>query len=128
MLPLASHYRRVIGVDISDGMIAEARRNCEREGTKDVAFFHSVRDVQAEFGPVDLVNSSFVLQHIGTGQGFAVIGDLLDVLAPGGIAALHASFNRNFSLAREIKYQAGAWCLAFTERSISCISARLASA
>jgi SAM-dependent methyltransferase len=106
MIPLASAYQHVAGVDISPGMIAEAKRNCAQQAVPNASFFSAIDEAVRAIGPVDLVNSSFVLQHIGIEQGFGIVRALLGALAPGGIAALHLTFDRGYPPAKEAMYQA----------------------
>jgi len=106
MIPLAAAYGHVAGVDISPGMITEAKRNCAEQGAANVSFFSAIDEAVRATGPVDLVNSSFVLQHIGVEQGMRAVRALLGTLAPGGIAALHLTFDRGYPPAKEAMYQA----------------------
>lgn len=84
--PLASRFGRVVGVDISPSMLREARENLgEREGIELVQGLHNVPSAPA----FDLVHTYIVMQHIRPAQGMAIIGGLLDRVAPGGAFAIH---------------------------------------
>lgn len=104
VVPLADRYRHVIGIDVSPAMIAEAQRNCAAHGVANVSFSASPLDLPDR---VDLVHSSLVLQHIPTAHGMTLIGQLLDRLGPGGIAALQMPLARRLGWRREAVYRAG---------------------
>jgi cyclopropane fatty-acyl-phospholipid synthase-like methyltransferase len=109
-IPLAARYRRVIGIDVSPGMLREATRNCAERKVSNVQLCERVE--QPTWAATDsyadrivLVNSSFVFQHIGVRQGRMLVRRLLALLSPGGIAALHLTWDRNFPPLREIGYR-----------------------
>jgi SAM-dependent methyltransferase len=99
VIPFASKFAEVVGVDISDGMIAEARRNCQRTGTRNVEFRHSLDEIEGSF---DLVHSYIVLQHIPISRGVAIIDRLIDFTRPQGVCYLHLSIGRNAGALRDI--------------------------
>lgn len=63
-LALASEAGRVVGRDISEGMLAEARRKGEKAGHKNVAFGDGRFRAPAVEGPVDIVVSNFAMHHL----------------------------------------------------------------
>lgn len=81
---MCAHAAGVIGYDISPGMLDEARKR----GTAD--YVGELPD-----GPFDWINSYIVLQHIPPARGMALIGDLLDRLAPGGLLSLQLTVWRD---------------------------------
>lgn len=100
ILPLSERFDHVVGVDISDDMIAEARRNCAKAGVGNVDFVMSDDALTAVAGSFDLVHSYNVLQHIPVERGLALTDRVLAMLSPGGVAALHYSVQRTLSPAR----------------------------
>jgi SAM-dependent methyltransferase len=104
VLPLAAQFREVVGVDISEAMIAEARRNCVRADVDNVDFALSDDSLSAVSGRFDLVHSYIVLQHIPVGRGLAMTERMLDLLEPGGVAVLHYSLQRTLSPVRAMTY------------------------
>jgi SAM-dependent methyltransferase len=63
-LALAERAGRVVGRDISEGMLAEAREKAEAAGADDVEFgYGEFRDPRYD-GPVDVVTSNFALHHL----------------------------------------------------------------
>jgi FkbM family methyltransferase len=83
---LATHFERVIGVDVSASMIAAAR-----ELNADVANIEfrenaSPRIEHVADASVDFVFSHITLQHIPTALAAGYVEDFLRILAPGGVA------------------------------------------
>jgi trans-aconitate methyltransferase len=92
--PLATRYRRVVGVDISPAMLALARRNVpEAELT-----------AQLPDERFDLVHSYLVLQHIPPRRGLEIVRRLRRCVAPGGVIALHAPVEVRHSPVYRVKH------------------------
>jgi SAM-dependent methyltransferase len=93
LLPaLAAEVAEVVGVDVSEAMLAEARSNCDRMGVGNVTLARSddiLSEVQGQF---DLVHSTIVLQHIQPLRGRGLVAQLVGRLRPGGIGALHMTY------------------------------------
>jgi len=94
VIPFAALARQVVGLDISDSMLAEARRNCAELGLANVELRRSDDELTNAVGGFDLVHSYIVLQHIDAGRGLAILERLLSRLNPGGIAALHLTYSK----------------------------------
>jgi SAM-dependent methyltransferase len=84
----ARDAERVVGVDVSPSMLAEARRNCDRRGLGGVELVRADRlgSLAPEF---DLVHSFIVLQHIPPAQGIPIVETLARLVRPGGAGVLH---------------------------------------
>jgi SAM-dependent methyltransferase len=76
----------VVGVDISPGMLEEAKRN----STGRASYRLDVPD-----GAFDWVNSYIVFQHMPPARGMPLFDRLLGQVAPGGFASLHVTISRN---------------------------------
>lgn len=102
VLPLAHRFERVVGVDVSPGMLREARRNCRDQGVHNAAFVLS--DAARGLGPghFGFVHSYIVFQHIPERRGRRIFGKLLDLLRPGGLAAIHVAYAREASRLRRM--------------------------
>lgn len=85
-LPLARETIAVLGVDVSPGMLSEARKNAAAQGVSNVEFAHELS------GTFDLVHSFIVLQHIQPRRGQRIIRDLLSRLEPGGMVVLQVPY------------------------------------
>jgi SAM-dependent methyltransferase len=92
--PLAEHFGSVIGVDISERMIALARR-LNRHGER-VSYVHNpVSDLSA-FGSdsFDFLYSDIVLQHVVPEQSEQYVREFLRILRPGGITVFQLPSHR----------------------------------
>jgi SAM-dependent methyltransferase len=69
---------QVYGVDVAEGMRAEARQNVP----DNVSIHETIDEIPAE--QVDWINSTIVFQHIHPTNGLPLFQKLLDKLAPGG--------------------------------------------
>src|SRR5205814_9300254 len=86
VLPLSAVCERVVGVDISDSMLAKAGEHLARAGRSNVELVKPA--ALARLAPVQLIHSTIVLQHIHPKRGMVIVGQLLDVLEPGGCGSL----------------------------------------
>jgi SAM-dependent methyltransferase len=86
LLPLSALSERVVGVDISDSMLARARQHLAAAGRTNAELIHP--DQLSSVLPVDFIHSTIVLQHINPKRGLPIVEQLVDVLAPDGCGAL----------------------------------------
>jgi 2-polyprenyl-3-methyl-5-hydroxy-6-metoxy-1,4-benzoquinol methylase len=103
-LALADRFDHVVGLDISPGMLAEARENAAARGRTNAAFALSDETLSGAPGQFDFVNSYIVLQHIAPARGLPIIQKLLAKVAPGGGCMIHVSVLRRKSIAKRIAY------------------------
>lgn len=107
-IPLARRCERVVGVDVSEAMLHEARANCERLDVPNLELTtagppgDTLANVRGDF---DLVHSYIVFQHIAPDAGYRILDDLLRRLRPGGVGALHFTFAWNAGLARRLAHR-----------------------
>jgi SAM-dependent methyltransferase len=92
LVGFAEQVTTVVGVDVSEAMLAEARLNCDRHGHAQVELLLSDDQLSRVEGQFDLIHSVIVFQHIEPVRGRQIAGRLIDLLAPGGIAALHFTY------------------------------------
>lgn len=93
-LPLARRAAHVVGCDVAPTMLTHARKNAEREGLNNIRFILSDELPELCDRQFDFVCSLLVFQHIPPAIGYGIIRMLLKLLAPGGVAALHVTFER----------------------------------
>ncbi len=105
-LPLARRFNRVTAVDISPGMLAEAQRNAKAHDIVNIEFVESDDALSKVKGCFDFINSYIVLQHIPVARGMTIIDRLLDLVLPGGVAALHVSVERRETASQRLTYLA----------------------
>lgn len=89
VIPFANISHQVTGIDISDGMLAEAKLNCDLSGLSNVSFATSLEELSGSF---DFIHSYIVLQHIPPAIGIQLLDNLLARVAGDGIAALHLTY------------------------------------
>ncbi|ELY74594.1 class I SAM-dependent methyltransferase [Natrinema pallidum] len=78
-LALAPDAKRVVGRDISDGMLEEAKRKADDHGLENLEFDRGTFREPEYDGPVDVVTSNFAMHHLSDAEkreAIAVIGDL----------------------------------------------------
>jgi SAM-dependent methyltransferase len=94
IIPLARHFQRVVGIDISPEMIRQARQNAQRRSLTNIGFhvaanLQSCSSVATLKGSVDFLYSLLVFQHI---EEFNAIEQYLQLvsswLSPAGAAYL----------------------------------------
>ncbi len=90
-------FARVVGLDISDSMLHEARSNAAHEQPLNIEFLKSDDALSLLAGEFDFVHSFIVLQPIPISRGERIVHHLLTRLAPGGVAALQVPFARHVS-------------------------------
>jgi SAM-dependent methyltransferase len=98
---LAHACREVVGADVAQGMLDEARKNCQQRGLSNVRLVQTGGDLSAIDGKFDFIHSVLVFQHIPPRRGLRLMEQLVDMLDAGGVGALHVTFReRTHSLAR----------------------------
>jgi SAM-dependent methyltransferase len=93
-LPLARRASQVVACDVAPTMLAHARQNAERGGLRNVTFIQSDELAGLAPGAFDFICSLLVFEHIPAAAGYENIRILLNLLAPGGVAALHVILQR----------------------------------
>lgn len=88
VIPFARRVERVVGIDISPSMLAEAKRNCSAAGIRGVEFVESDDSLSRVRDVFDLVHSHIVLQHIPWKRGRNILHSLAAQVAPGGVLAV----------------------------------------
>ncbi|TAL81956.1 MAG: class I SAM-dependent methyltransferase, partial [Beijerinckiaceae bacterium] len=96
------YFDEVVGVDISDAMLAEAKRNCA--GSPNISLIKSDDSLSRINGKFDLVHSYVVLQHIPINRGMQLTQKMLELVEDDGVAALHYSIQRTLSPLKAIVY------------------------
>ena len=104
-MPIARVAQHVTGIDISETMLGEARRNCAANGVMNATFVSSeafftraTKDREA----VDFVHAYIVFQHMRPRTGLWVADALVQHLASGGVGALHFTYARRASRLRRV--------------------------
>jgi SAM-dependent methyltransferase len=103
-IPLAQHFKKVIGIEISDAMIREAKENCRHFAVQNVDFVKSDDQLSLILQDFDFINSCLVLQHLSPKRGMNIIARLLKALNPGGVIALHFPVRRRLPPLEQFAY------------------------
>lgn len=104
VIPLSKRFKNVVGMDISNGMLEEAKKNCGKFGLKNISFLKSDDELTQLDNSYDLVHTHIVLQHIPYVRGKKIIGRLLDATKPGGIAVIHISLRQHRTFLQKVIY------------------------
>ncbi len=94
LIPLAAVAGEVVGVDVSETMLAEAAANCAERSVGNAVLELSDDSLSRLSGTFDLIHSSIVFQHIPPNRGLAVFERLLERLEPGGLGVVHFTYAR----------------------------------
>lgn len=91
-IAFAAQAREVVGMDIAESMLAQARLNCHERGCGNVELVRSDDSLSAAAGQFDLVHSCLVLQHLELARGRALFAELVGKVRPGGCGAIQLPF------------------------------------
>jgi SAM-dependent methyltransferase len=93
-IPLARRATRVTGCDVAPTMLALAAQNSAQAGLDNTTFVAASALAALTPSSFDFVVSLLVFQHIPRAAGTAILRTLFSLLAPGGVAAIHVTFER----------------------------------
>jgi len=83
---LAAHAGEIVGVDLSEPGIAQAREDARRFGVKNVRFQQGLwQDIPASEGPFDLVLATFFVHHMSADERELLPRKLHEWLKPDGV-------------------------------------------
>ena len=88
-IPLARQCRYVLGVDIAESMIKEAKKNQEQYLLNNVEFSTRTNDLLPYKESFDFIHSIYVFQHIRTKHGVPTFIQLVNALKENGIGMVH---------------------------------------
>jgi len=95
VIPLAEIAASVTGVDISEAMLHEARKNCQERRINNVCFLTSDDNLSLLPYQYDFIHSFIVFQHLPVKRGEYLFQRLIDHLADEGIAVIHFTYARD---------------------------------
>lgn len=104
VIPLAKLAEHVVGVDISESMINEAKRNCESVSVRNVMFLRSDDNLSQLNERYDLIHSYIVFQHLPVHRGEAIFKRLLQRLENGGVCVVHFTYAKRSRIAIAISW------------------------
>lgn len=106
LIPLAARCRDMTGIDVSESMLAEARRNCAQAGAEHVKLVlgdDALRNIPDTY---DLIHCYIVLQHVPVRRGEGIIRELATRLTPGGVGVFHVTYSHVLSPLARLLYWA----------------------
>ncbi len=93
VIPFAEKYKKVTGIDISDGMLSEALIQINSKRLTNISLLQVDDIVGYEFKETyDFIHTYIVLQHINEKTGYAIINKLLSITRPLGYGVIHLTF------------------------------------
>lgn len=96
-IPLAKHCQQVVGMDVSESMLTEARANCREMGVENLENILGDGDLSAIDEGFDLIHSFIVFQHINPKKGEKILKGMLDKLNRDGVLAVQLLYTREES-------------------------------
>jgi SAM-dependent methyltransferase len=90
----AAVAQEIVGLDVSQSMLQEARRNCDERGATHVRLLRSDDTLSSLLSGFDLIHSCIVFQHIPVERGTAIFSRLLQHLNPGGVGAVQLTYSK----------------------------------
>jgi SAM-dependent methyltransferase len=110
LIPLAPRCGSVVGVDVAEGMLREARSNCDARELANVGFVCSDDSLHGVGGPFGLVHTFIVLQHIPPRRGYDLVKKLLGLLDADGVGVLHVPYgSRDTRRLRTVRTRLWLW-------------------
>jgi SAM-dependent methyltransferase len=98
VIPFAEKYKRVTGIDISEGMLKEASIHIQKKGLTNISLLQVDDFVAYDLKDTyDLVHTYIVLQHINEQYGYKIINKLASVIRPGGYGIIQLLYDGNMS-------------------------------
>ena len=104
VIPLANVAKEVTGVDVSDSMLNEAKKNCEARLIKNVVFVKSDDSLSLLNGKYDFIHSFIVFQHIPVTRGEQIFKNLLAHLESDGVCVVHFTYARNYTIKKLVPF------------------------
>jgi len=92
VIPFAQIAEEVVGIDISESMLKETKRNCKEYKIKNTRLFKSDDDLSLLKGHFNLIHSCLVFQHIPVDRGRDIFKNLLSYLEEEGICAIQLTY------------------------------------
>ncbi len=95
VVPFAKEAELVTGMDVSNSMLLEARKNCNEYKVGNAKFLISDDELSLLDCQYDLIHSFIVFQHIPRERGRSLVAKLLEHIALGGVGAIHFSYSKS---------------------------------
>jgi SAM-dependent methyltransferase len=103
-IPIAKRSASTVGVDVSRGMLFEAKRNLIRAGVSTASLVQASDHLCLKNEGFDFVHSCIVLQHIHPSRGLRVLGQLASCLRGGGVGAVQLTYRDPLTGPQRLRY------------------------
>ncbi|MGA7800343.1 MAG: class I SAM-dependent methyltransferase [Gammaproteobacteria bacterium] len=97
VIPLSDVSETVTGVDVSDSMLNEARKNCDARSIRNVVLVKSDDRLSLLKDKYDFIHSFIVFQHIPVKRGEHLFESLIARLEDEGVGVIHFTYARNYA-------------------------------
>ncbi len=94
LIPLSGLAQVATGIDVSESMLTEAKKNCEARSINNVILAKSDDTLSCLNGKYDFIYSFVVFQHIPVPRGEQIFKNLIDHLEDGGICVTHFTYGK----------------------------------
>jgi len=102
LVPMAQRTESAIGVDVSESMIEEAKRVCERNQVSNTQLVMSDDALARVTGELDFIHAVLVFQHIPPQRGLKLFSALVSRLADHGVIAIQLPYYRDVPTAVKV--------------------------
>ena len=104
VIPLAELAESVTGIDVSDSMLNEARKNCDARSINNVTLVKSDDNLSLLNDQYDFIHSFIVFQHIPVKRGECIFENLIAHLEDGGVGVLHFTYAKNLKFGKLVPF------------------------
>ena len=94
LIPLSDLAEIATGIDVSDSMLKECRKNCKERSINNVTLCKSDDTLSCLKDKYDFIYSFVVFQHIPVSRGERIFKNLIDHLEEGGISVVHFTYGK----------------------------------
>ena len=95
VIPLSRNAEHVIGIDISEFMIKESKKNCKEQSIDNAEFIISKDDLLTFNNKFSFLHSFIVFQHIHPKRGLRIFRNLIRNLEKKGVGVVHFTYSRD---------------------------------
>lgn len=96
-IPLTHICQSVVGVDVSDSMLQQARKICLEQSISNLELVKSDDTLSGVSGSFDFIHSFLVFQHIPPKRGEKIFTRLVQLLSDDGVATIQFFYHREES-------------------------------
>lgn len=100
--PMAQLCNSVVGVDISESMLAKAKKHAEKKSINNIKFISSDDGLSNISEKFDFIHSFIVFQHINPKRGEKIVESMIERMNDNGIAAIQFLYHRNISSTKKL--------------------------